>query len=183
MKNHWIFFSILPIAAFAGGSDGDLFYIADEKDQALLHISFDAEDDFDESLSDTIGSLDLQDYDTSSLSLLEMDENDRSLLPWAPEGLSENFSVYVERRAKEIEEDFDNVFAYELPAMGQKKEYEPTHEKVPRERSLFGKPRVVPSRERQNSYPSHKADKKSKQSLAEKKNSKKKNRDLVIKNE
>lgn len=171
MKAGWIILAILPIVAFSVQGEDDFFYIADESDQTLLHIAFDAEDDYKENLSDMI---EIEDYDTGGLSLAEIDEKDPSLLPWAIDGLeSEEISSFIERKTKEITEDFDDVFAYELPTRGYENVYEPTFEKISKERrNLFGKPRVVPAKERKQQSSTHTDQKKLKRPIAAEKGKK-----------
>lgn len=149
MKIIWILIALLPIAAVGAECDEDLFYVADESDQIVSHIGFDAEEDYEKNLSEAMGSIEIEDEYDSGLSLLEIDERDESLLPWAIEGFAgEDISSYVDRKAKEVTEEFEDVFAFEIPSRGTDNVFEPTFERVPEERrSLFGKPRVVPSKE------------------------------------
>ncbi|NGX60183.1 MAG: hypothetical protein KR126chlam3_01352 [Chlamydiae bacterium] len=149
MKIIWILIALLPIAAVGAECDEDLFYVAGESDQIVSHIGFDAEEDYEKNLSEAMGSIEIEyEYD-SGLSLLEIDERDESLLPWAIEGFAgEDISSYVDRKAKEVTEEFEDVFAFEIPSRGTDNVFEPTFERVPEEkRSLFGRPRVVPSKE------------------------------------
>ena len=136
MDYRWIIMTIMPIVAFGAKKTDDLFYIEDASKQPLLHIAFDAEDDFSS--------------DESELSLLEIDEQDESLLPWEIDDLaSDEISSFIEQRASDISEDYDDVFAFDLPS--PKGEVEPTLERISKEkRNLFAKPRIVASKKEEN---------------------------------
>ncbi|MDN3506302.1 MAG: hypothetical protein P0S96_03635 [Simkaniaceae bacterium] len=127
MDCRWIIMTLMPIVAFGAKKADDIFNIEDFSDQSLLHIAFDT-DDFTSS--------------ESELSLLEIDEQDESLLPWEIDDLtSDEISSFVELRATDIAEEFDDVFAFDLPS--PKGETEPTIEKISREKkSLFAKGRA-----------------------------------------
>lgn len=147
MKKYWILTALLPICVFAKESQDDFLYIADD-DLTLLHIDFDAEEDYNEQLSDSADALQSKTYQDPSLSLLEIDENHSSLLPWSDEKLGEEATSYVERRANQIAEEYDDVFANEPFSSRRGAEYQPTYERVPKEqRQFFVKPKVVPSKE------------------------------------
>lgn len=124
--------TLMPIVAFGAKKADDIFNIEDTSEQSLLHFAFDT-DDFTSS--------------ESGLSLLEIDEQDESLLPWEIDDLaSDEISSFIEQRATDIAEEFDDVFAFDLPS--PKGETEPSFEQISREkRNLFAKPRVVASKE------------------------------------
>ncbi len=122
-----------------GGADEDFFYIGDHSNEALLHLAFDSEDD--------CLCVEHEDFDNQGLSLLEMDERDESLIPWSEERLAtEDFTSIIERRAHEMSEEFDDVFAYEVP-LNEHTHLEPSFESVSKEpHHFFGRPKVVQSK-------------------------------------
>jgi len=132
----WIIMIIMPIVAFGAKKTDDLFNIEDSSKHSLLHIAFDEEDDFSS--------------EESELSLLEIDEHDESLLPWEIDDLAgDDISSFIEQRATDISEEYDDVFAFDLPS--PKGEAQPTFEQISKEkRSLFAKPRVVASKKQEN---------------------------------
>ncbi len=136
MKMKWMLLAILPVVTSLYG-EGDFFYVAEESEDALFQMGLEAQEDL----------LSADDYNTEGLSLMEMDERDESLVPWALDTLaSEEISSYIEERALRLSEEFDDVYAYGLPE--DRNAYEPTLEKVPEmEKKLFSRPRVVPLKE------------------------------------
>ena len=133
----WMLVAMLPIAAFCAQADEDYLYIGGASNESLLHFAFDAEDD--------CLCTEYEDFDSQSLSLFEMDERDASLIPWSSDRLaSEDFTSFIEQRAHEINEEFDDAFAYELY---DNRDLEPTFENVSKEKHhLFGRPKVVQSK-------------------------------------
>jgi len=136
MKIKWVLVAIMPVVASLYGGD-DFFYVAEESEDALFQLGLEAQEDL----------MEVDDYNTEGLSLMEMDEQDESLVPWALDTLaSEDVSSYIEGRALELSEEFDDVYAYGLPA--DRSAFEPTYEKVPEmEKKLFSRPRIVPLKE------------------------------------
>ncbi len=126
--------ALLPIAVYGGQAKSDLFSFSERGDEYLHHIEVEveAEEAFDE---------------TQSLSLLEIDESDESLIPWSAESLAcDDFTDLLDRRAAEVYEEFEDVFAYETPCYGEGVACKPTYEKVTEERRrLFQRPKVVES--------------------------------------
>lgn len=128
--------AILPVITSLYG-ESDFFYVAEESEDALFQLGLEAQEDL----------MEVDDYNTEGLSLIEMDEQDESLIPWALDTLaSEDVSSYIEERALELTEEFDDVYAYGLPQ--ERSAFEPTFEKVPEmEKKLFSRPRIVPLKE------------------------------------
>lgn len=124
----------LPIVAYCQSARSDLFTFSEKEDEYLHHIEveMEPEETFDQ---------------TQSLSLLEIDEGDESLIPWSAEDLAcDDFDIRLERRAAEIYEEFEDVFAYEMPCYGEGIPCKPTYEKVTEERKrLFHRPKVIES--------------------------------------
>jgi hypothetical protein len=120
--------ALLPVLAFGAKKTDDLLFIADSS-KPLLHIAFD-DDEFSEA--------------ESELSLLEIDEQDASLLPWDLDELdSEELSSVMQSRAAEIADEYEDVFAFDLPSPTS--ELEPSYEKVKKKPQSYAKPRVVTS--------------------------------------
>ena len=133
MKSCSVFFIFFLLRTLGVCAGEEVFHIAGKNGLSFMDIALDFEGDFDE-------SMDLSEYDTLGLSLFEMDERDSALLPWAAEGLGEDLTGYIEKRAKEIVEEWDDVFVYDIPLQGQKTVLKPTLERIPQEkRSLFEK--------------------------------------------
>lgn len=133
----FILFLLRTLEIYAGE---EVFHMAGKNESFFMDIAFDFEGDFD-------ASMDLREYDSLGLSLFEMDERDSDLLPWAAEGLEEDLTGYIEKRAKEIVEEWDDVFVYDIPLQGQKTLLKPTLERIPqKKKSLFEKARPFPSK-------------------------------------
>lgn len=125
----------LPVLAFGQYSSGkDILTFSDQREEALRHIE--QESPFDDGF-DT----------TDSLSLLEIDEEDESLIPWVSGDLAtEEFTDIFDRKSDPVHEEFEDVFAYEMPGYGEGVHCMPTYEKVTEERRrLFNRPKVVES--------------------------------------
>lgn len=81
----------------------------------------------------------------NDLSLIEIDENEESFLNWSESDLSsEELSHIYENRTDQIHEEFEDVFAYEVPGYRDDECSVPTFEKVPEVKGyLIGRPKVV----------------------------------------
>lgn len=135
MKALKLIAAAFPILMFASVAERDLFPVDDKK---LMHIAFDQEEDFIGSLTESLGSLELGERETSELGFLEIDENSEELLPWSAEKLSEDLSSYIEKKAKQVMEEYDDVFSYEITYPGRPVQATPTLERVPEKKnSLF----------------------------------------------
>ena len=100
----------------------------------------------EEYAKDSQDSLELGDCTHEGLSLWEVDETDESLLPWGIELSSQDeFSNFIEKRAQEINEEFEDVFVLEHGQQKQANPYLPTIEKgsTKRREGLGGRPKVV----------------------------------------
>lgn len=143
MKNTWVLLTVLPIAGFAQEGE-DFFYFNDKHDEALFHIAYEEQGEFDSNHSDASAIVEKEEFDSEMLSLFESDLDLREDLPWDEEMTTEEITVYVEKKARHMTPDYDDVFAYDAPSLGEKKTFAPTSERVPDgNRHFFGRPKVV----------------------------------------
>lgn len=151
MKYYWILFLIsTSITVYSKSLEKSFFNIKKDNEQALDHIALDSEEVFE---NDFLDESETSKEDHIGHSLLEIDEKDESLLPWIEEnlleeGLEEDMNAYVQKKAKEIAHECDDVFSYEFFSEGQQESYRPTFERIPEEKkSIFVKPKLVPIKE------------------------------------
>lgn len=145
MKTLKLVLAVFPTFIFASSMKEDLFQV---EEKTLFHIAYDKDEEAVASLADTLGSLELQGFETKALGLLEIDENDEELIPWTAEKLTEDLSIYVEKKAAKVLEEFDDVFSYDVSYPGIPEQSGPTLEKVPDvKRALFGRPKAILSKE------------------------------------
>lgn len=134
MKKILVLIALFPIAAYSSHLEEDFFTINEHGTDALLHFSFEDEEDMDF-------------FNSPKLSFLEMEESQEALLPWATEKFSQKgISVFSDDMESDFEEFEDEVFSYTKQGYEAKGNCLPTLEKVPEGRKhLFGRPKVVPS--------------------------------------
>ncbi|NGX45629.1 MAG: hypothetical protein K940chlam2_00785 [Chlamydiae bacterium] len=129
MLGHWIYYVFVlgMVSLNASEQFSELF---DEQNE--------------EEISQSFGAIEMDDFDSEGISLFGMDleEGEEMLFPW---GGREEFSAYVEEKAREALEDVDELFIGE--ATGPEMASLPSEEQVPTRsnRLLSGRPRIVPS--------------------------------------
>lgn len=109
MKKSWIYFSLLPIAAFCQNNADDLFYTEQQIETNFLNIAFEDE----EELSSLYAQIQESDFDEEGISLFEMEKNDldENFLPWSKvEVAVEEVHSHLERQVKRIPKENKDVF-------------------------------------------------------------------------
>jgi hypothetical protein len=98
----------------------------------------------EEEISESMESIELDDFDSEGISLfgMELDDGEELLFPW---GGREEFSAFIEEKARAALKEVDELFvedevAGEMTAL-------PSEEKIPTRsnRLLSSRPRIVPS--------------------------------------
>ena len=128
MKPFWI---LLPLVLLSikGSADNHLFYASEQDCDWTTHM-------------------DLEHESGESLSLLEIDEHDPSLIPWSSDELSLDSPPLC---PEEESEEFDEPLSYAMPGRSGKTHYEPTHESIPAgKRQFFNRPRVIQAKEKKS---------------------------------
>lgn len=112
---------------------------------ALGIVSLNANEYFlEEEISESMESIELDDFDSEGISLfgMELDDGEELLFPW---GGREEFSAFVEEKARAALQEVDELFAEDEVA-GEMTAL-PSEEKIPTRsnRLLSSRPRIVPS--------------------------------------
>jgi len=137
--------TLLPFLGFSYAGEDDFFYFNDTKEEALYHIAQEGEGDFNAPVT-FHDFTEKDEFDQETASLFEADLDFPEELPWDEEMSSKEITAYVEKKARRITPDYDDVFSYDAPSHGEGKTYAPTSERVPEgSHHFFGRPRVVHS--------------------------------------
>lgn len=147
MKKIGILMTLIPFLACAQTcaknrkecKDNDLFYVEDSFNDFLGHIEYENED---------VEAFHTENQEKSESKIVSRQQT--SVSPGLCEALDtaseEKISSFVEKRAAEINEEYEEMMGYDFPTRNEVDEYTPTFERVPeqqRQQLIGTRPRVV----------------------------------------